>query len=104
MKKQPFSWAAIIICDICLLVLVYFERNTYLDYQATNGKTQALYDLSDLFIINPKMYLIIGGFIGLTLSMIAWAKKESKPSLYLAILLSLTIIIAPFLNIWQWFV
>lgn len=104
MKQNKFSWAAIIICDLCLLALIWFERRSYLDYQATSGKTQALYGIQEAIIFNSKMYLIIGGFLGLVLAMLAWAKKESRSSLSLALFLSLVVIIAPFLSIWRWFV
>ncbi|MCH9661694.1 MAG: hypothetical protein K0U54_12390 [Bacteroidetes bacterium] len=103
MHKNKFSKITIVICLLCVCGVLYYERNIYLDYQEATGKTKALFGLIELGYVH-KYYFVLGGILGLALTLVAFRKKESKGWIWLAFIISILIIVLPILRVWHWFV
>ena len=104
MKRNKFSWMAIIITVLCLIGVVMIEINLFLEYQAVSGKTRGLFSLNELGYLESKILLVLGGLIGLILTLVAFIRKESKSKTLLALVFSILVISLPFIRIWNWFV
>jgi hypothetical protein len=104
MTKSKLILIPIILSILFLYWELIIEREIYIDYINSTGKTRALFGLKDLLGYSDRYFIISGGIINLVMTLILIKYRPSKFQLLIGILISTLSIILPFLSIWKIFV
>ena len=104
MTKTKLLYLIIITSSISLILLIKIEYAIYIDYSNSNGKTQALFGLKELFQYSYKRYYGIIPLLGFISSTILIRKKETKTISTVASIISLIALSFSLLSVWRIFI
>lgn len=101
MKKYRFSVLSIILSIVCIITVIVVNRKIVGQYLLSDGKTRALFGITEILEFSYQYYLIIPNLISLFLGLIAIRKKEKKLTIQIALSISILSIILIFSRIWR---
>ncbi|MCX8531971.1 hypothetical protein [Chryseobacterium luquanense] len=100
---MKFSVISILLSLITILLSIKVNVNILNYYLSTDGKTQALFGLTELKY-SYKYYFLIISLISSLFLFLAFKTKELKKFKYLGIFILSSGIASVFIGFWKWFV
>ncbi len=101
MKKNLLSKASIFLSFITILIGLNINHDIALRYLSSDGKTQALFGITEILSFSYKYYFLIISLISIVLLIFSLRKKENKLMIGFAFGLNILSILIIVLRIWR---
>ncbi len=104
MKGYKYSILSLVLSCICIVGLLIFNYNLSLTYLSSNGKTRALFGITQLTQIHIKLYFIPFALISIILGFLAVRKKETKGLVVFSIIGCIIAVVFFFIRLWTFMI
>jgi hypothetical protein len=103
-NKTRFLGISILLSIISIAATLLINWEIAKKYLRSDGKTRALFGITELYQFGYQYYLVILGIISLILVIFSKKEKDKRIKMGTALLLSLLAIAIVFIRIWRLFV
>jgi len=103
-KKKKYFEASIVLAIVSIAITVFINIQIAIKYKRADGKTKALFGITELLSFGYKYYVAIFGIISLVYAVLNLKTDNQTNKKLTAFLLSLFAIAIVFARIWRLFV
>jgi hypothetical protein len=100
-KKNGYLNASILLSLCCLIAIIYINKLIAIEYNRSDGKTQALFGIKEILQFSYQYYIVIPVIISVILAVLGSDRKQLKKRSILVITLNCLILLTLFLRIWR---
>ena len=85
-------------------MLLTVEWSIFMEFLAAPGKTDALFGITGFSFSPIRFILSLGGLVAFVIAIRGGRRKEAKQQVNLAMLMSLLVLLAPFIGMWDFLI
>ena len=100
---RPLTLTSLMISLITIIILVLINKQIATQFEASSGKTRALFGIIEL-TYSYKYFMTVGGILAVILAHFAIQKGETRLLSLFAIIVAIIAMTTMFLRIWTWMV